>query len=355
MLFDLPDDETLYHALLARDPAYDGFAFVGVTSTGVFCRLTCGARKPKREHSVFFPSIADALSAGFRPCKRCHPLLPTGEKDPTIVTLLAALDNDPDKRWSEETLVGMQYDPSTVRRLFKRRFGITFLDMARMRRLGKGLEVLTGGAKIIDAQLEAHYESGSGFREAIARHIGINPSQARSHRFLRADWLDTPIGSMLAVADGHALCLLEFFDRKALPAELTRLKNATASEIIMGRAAPIDRVEGELRDYFAGRRQHFTTPLAEFGSAFTRGVWEALRAIPSGEVRSYSAIGAAIGRPTASRAVARANGANQIAILIPCHRVIGADGSLTGYGGGLWRKQWLIEHERRMAAGAGGL
>lgn len=351
MLFDLPDDDVLYAALIARDPAYDGFAFVGVKSTGIFCRLTCPARKPKRENSVFYPSMVSAMEAGFRPCKRCRPLMRGGEKDPLVLKLLAALENEPDRKWSEDDVQAMNVDPSTVRRAFKRQFGITFLEMARLRRVGKGVDALAGGEAVIGAQLDASFESGSGFRAAIVRQIGLNPSQARKHQFLKADWLDTPIGSMLAISSRDALFLLEFIDRPALPHEIEKLKQLTASEIIFGRTPHIDQVEQELAAYFAGEKHTFTTPLAEFGSVFTRKVWDALRAIPVGELRSYSSLAADIGQATASRAVARANGANQISILIPCHRVIGADGSLTGYGGGLWRKRWLIEHERRMAQG----
>jgi AraC family transcriptional regulator of adaptative response/methylated-DNA-[protein]-cysteine methyltransferase len=349
MLFDLPDDDVLYAALIARDPAYDGFAFVGVKSTGIFCRLTCPARKPKRENSMFYPSMVSAMEAGFRPCKRCRPLMQGGEKDPLVLKLLAALENEPDRKWSEGDVQAMNVDPSTVRRAFKRQFGITFLEMARLRRIGKGVDALAKGEPVIEAQLDASFGSGSGFRAAITRQIGSSPSQASRHQFLKADWLDTPIGVMLAIASPDALYLLEFIDRPALPNEIERLKQLTSSEIIFGRNPLIEQLEQELAAYFAGGKQVFVTPLVEFGSLFTRKVWDALRAIPAGELRSYSALAADIGQTTASRAVARANGANQISILIPCHRVIGADGSLTGYGGGLWRKRWLIEHERRMA------
>ncbi|MFI3310642.1 methylated-DNA--[protein]-cysteine S-methyltransferase [Ewingella allii] len=348
MLFDLPSDDVLYDALIARDPAYDGFAFVGVKSTGIFCRLTCPARKPKRENSTFYPSIVAAMEAGFRPCKRCCPLSLGGEKDPLVLKLLAALESEPDKRWSEEDFIAMQVDPSTVRRAFKRQFGITFLEMARLRRLGKGVDHLTSGNQVIDAQLEANYESGSGFRTAITRLIGIAPREAKTLPFLKAEWIDTPIGTLLAIADAQALHLLEFVDRKALPNEIQRLKEKSGSQIIMARSPVIELLEQELNAYFSGLCGHFTTPLAQLGSLFSRQVWDALRAIPLGELRSYSAIARDIGRDSASRAVARANGENQISLLIPCHRVIGANGSLSGYGGGLWRKRWLIEHEKRM-------
>lgn len=349
MLFALPDTDKLYAALLARDPAYDGHAFVGVTTTGVFCRLTCPARKPKPENTRFFPSISACLAAGFRPCQRCRPLEQAGAQDPLVAALLAELDRDPGKTWSEDRLTAMGLEPSTVRRAFRRRIGMTFLDLARLRRTARGLSRIGGGGRVIDAQLDAGFESGSGFRAAVIKLIGASPANLRGRELLKADWIDTPIGAMLAVADEQALHLLEFFDRKALPGELSRLRIATRSAITFGRSLPIDQIEAELVDYFEGRLDRFLTPLARYGSAFARTVWDATSAIPTGVTRSYADIATTIGRKSAVRAVATANGANQVAIVIPCHRVIGKDGLLTGYGGGLWRKRWLIEHERRCA------
>jgi AraC family transcriptional regulator of adaptative response/methylated-DNA-[protein]-cysteine methyltransferase len=246
----------------------------------------------------------------------------------------------------------MNLDPSTVRRAFKRHIGTTFLDLARLRQTGRGIEHVATGSSVIDAQIGAGYESGSGFRDAVTRLIGDCPAGLKGRELLKADWIETPIGPLLAIADAHALHLLEFFDRKALPTELTRLRERTRSSIAFGRLPPIDAIEAELREYFDGRSAAFATPLACHGSAFARQVWDALKEIPPGVTRSYSEIAAAIRQPSATRAVARANGANQIAIVIPCHRVIGADGALTGYGGGLWRKRWLIEHVRRLSARA---
>jgi len=347
MLFDLPDHETLYRALLDRDPSYDGHVFVGVTSTGVFCRLTCPARKPLMENTRFFDSVAGCFEAGFRPCLRCRPLDPVGQREPLVSALLRRLEDEPERIWSEDDLTAMGYDPSTVRRTFKRHLGLTFLDMARLRRAGRGMDTLVAGASVIDAQQAAGYASASGFRDAVARLLGDCPADLRGRELLKADWIETPIGSMLAVADAHALHLLEFFDRTALPTELKRLRVATRSTIAFGRTPVIDRIEAELRDYFAGTRHVFETPLALHGSVFTRMVWDELMTIAPGTTRSYAQIAASAGRHTAVRAVARANGANQLAIVIPCHRVIGADGSLTGYGGGLWRKDWLLRHERK--------
>lgn len=348
-LFDsLPDDETLYQALLERDPAYEGFAFVGVKSTGVFCRLTCAARKPMRENSVFFGSIKACVEAGFRPCLRCRPLDQVGAQEPLVKELIALLEQDQERRWLEGDLVALGHDPSTVRRAFKRHFGVTFLEMARLRRIGQGLAQLSAGARVVDAQVTASFDSDSGFRSAFTRLLGEPPSQLRGRELLKADWLETPLGVMLAVADAQSLHLLEFFDRPALANELKNLQKLTGTSIGFGRFAPIDQIEAELSRYFAGEPVVFATPLAMGASAFTRSVWQALREIPFGITCSYADLARAIGSPSSVRAVARANGTNQIAIVIPCHRIIGSDGSLTGYGGGLWRKRWLIEHERRM-------
>jgi AraC family transcriptional regulator of adaptative response/methylated-DNA-[protein]-cysteine methyltransferase len=354
MLFALPDPDRLYAALIARDQSFDGQVFVCVSSTGVFCRLTCPARKPKRENCTFYPSIGECMQAGFRPCKRCHPLQAAALADPAITVLLDALDKQPDLRWSEEHVIRLGYDPSTVRRSFKRQFGMTFLEMARQRRLREGFATLAVGGKVITAQHEASFESASAFRAAFARLLGCPPGELQADRLLRATWIPTPLGDMIAVSSRSHLHLLEFVDRKALPMELKRLQGGARERIGIGLMPPSEQAAVELADYFAARSDRFTTPLAVSGSAFTQLVWDALRTIPVGETRSYSDIARQIGHPTATRAVARANGANQIALMIPCHRVIGADGSLTGYGGGLWRKQRLIEIERQLNADKGG-
>lgn len=348
MMFDLPSDTALYDALINRDTRFDGHAYVGVTSTGVFCRLSCPARKPKRENCRFFDRVSGAIDAGFRPCKRCHPLGPAAAADAGIQTLLAALEQRPTYRWRETDIAALGLDPSTVRRSFRRHFGMTFLEMARQRRLAHGFSALSDG-KVIDAQLEAGFDSPAAFRTAFARLLGASPDTFRKDAMLRASHIETPIGTMIAVCDGTALHLLEFADRKALPAELKRLSKMTKGSIGVGITAVTAQLYAELARYFEGQSDLFETPLVLHGTPFMQQVWTMLRTIPSGETRSYGALAQMMGQPDTARAVARANGANQIAILIPCHRVIGADGALTGYGGGLWRKQRLIELERHYA------
>jgi AraC family transcriptional regulator of adaptative response/methylated-DNA-[protein]-cysteine methyltransferase len=346
MMFDLPDSDTLYDALVARDPGFDGRAYVGVTSTGIFCRLTCPARKPLRRNCVFHASVADCLEAGFRPCKRCHPMQAA---EPLVADLLAALEADPCRRWREGDLIGAGHDPSTVRRAFKRAFGMSFLEMARLRRLREGFTTLSETGSVTQAQLQAGFESPSAFRASFARLLGVAPGKLRQGARLQADWIDSDMGPMVAVSDARALYLLEFADRKALPAELKRLAHDARGDIGIGRPEPTHAVANALARYFAGERAEFDIPLAPGGTPFQALVWGALRRIEPGRTRSYCDLAREIGRPSATRAVARANGANRIAIVIPCHRVIGADGGLTGYGGGLWRKERLIALERHYA------
>jgi len=346
-------DDRLYQALLDRDPAFVGTAYVGVTSTGIFCRLDCPAKKPKRENCQFYPTVADCLDAGFRACKRCKPLDPVsphGVSDPVVGDLLAAVQADPHRLWCESDLTDRGLDPSTVRRAFKRQFGMTFLAYARRLRLHAGIESLEGGASVIDAQLESGFASPSGFRDAVAKLMGLAPGAFSQRALLRTAMIDTDLGPMVTVTDSQAVHLLEFHDRKGLAGELVKLYKRTPGGLGFGRTAVTDRLEAQLHEFFAGQRNRFDLATTMHGTDFQKRVWRALQDIPAGETRSYGALAATIGNAKSVRAVARANGANQLAILVPCHRVIGADGSMTGYAGGVWRKSKLIALEAHYGA-----
>ncbi len=173
----LPSDDILYAALLARDAAFDGVAYVGVTSTDIFCRLTCPARKPKRANTVFFATAEAAIASGFRPCRRCRPLAEPDAESPIVAQLVARLAAG--ERCSERDLAAAGLDPSTVRRAFRRRFGTTFIDLARRERVARGLDLITAGGRVIDAQLDAGFESASGFRAAVTRVVGRPPARLR--------------------------------------------------------------------------------------------------------------------------------------------------------------------------------
>lgn len=342
------DKHDYYQALLSKLPEYEGVFYVGVKTTGVFCRPTCPARKPKFENCEFYRTAQEALLASFRPCKRCRPLSHPNHVSKSVQTLVNAVEAKPEKRWREEDFRALAVDASTARRQFKKRFGMTFVAYARARRMGLALAQIKAGESVIEAQLSTGYESGSGFREAFSRVLGAAPSRHKGP-VLKAAWLDTQLGPMLAVADDEVLYLLEFVDRRGLERELERLRLKTQAVIVPERTSPICMVEQELTKYFQGELSVFEVPTKTFSSPFQKSVWQALSEIPYGETRSYAEVAATVGKPSAIRAVAQANGANQLALIIPCHRVVRADGALGGYGGGLTRKGWLLEHEHKGA------
>lgn len=335
-----------YQALLAKDSKYEGTFYVGVITTGVFCRPTCPARKPKLENCEFFNTAEEALLASYRPCKRCQPLSHPNQVSSLVKILVDAIESNPEKRWKNKDFQDLLIDSSTARRQFKKRFGMTFVEYARARRMGLAMKQIRAGETVIDTQLSAGYESSSGFRDAFSRIMGSAPTKIGTLDMLKASWIDTKLGPMIAIANDNALYLLEFVDRRGLEREVERLRIKTKSAIIPGRTPIIDLIETELEQYFKGTLLRFNTPLYLLGSDFQKHVWDELQKIQPGETKSYLDIAKAIDRPTAFRAVANANGANQLAIIIPCHRVINSDGELGGYGGGIMRKQWLLGHEK---------
>lgn len=341
-------EDEFWHALQSRDSSYEGIFFLGVKTTGIFCRPICSARKPLRKNVEFFPGKAEALHAGFRPCLRCKPMHNTGAVPSLVEKLRRQIEENPTERVRERDLVEMGIDPSTARRQFQKFFGMSFQSYQRARRMGSALAAVRKGVNVLDTQLEHGFESSSGFREAFGKLFGTAPSRSSGVHCLVSRWIDSPLGAILALADDDGLHVFDWVDRRGLEREIIRLRARTKFAIVPGKHPVLDQAEREIGEYFAGRRRIFTLPLASRGTEFQRRVWQALLEIPAGQTRSYSDIARTIGEPTAVRAVARANGDNYRGIIIPCHRVIGADGSLTGYGGGLARKQWLLDHERNM-------
>lgn len=340
--------EKYYRALVEKDSEYEGVFYVGVITTGVFCRPTCPARKPKFENCEFYGTAQQALLASFRPCKRCRPLSHPNSVSEVVKKLVEAVEDNPEKRWKDKDFQALDVDASTARRQFKKRFGMTFVEYARARRMGLAMKQIREGESVINAQLSSGYESSSGFRDAFSRIMGAAPTRLSHHHILKASWIDTKLGPMIGIGNDDALFLLEFVDRRGLEKEVERLRERTKSAIIPGSCASLKLVEEELNAYFEGNLTNFQTPIRFLGTPFQKSVWDVLGNIPIGETRSYSEIAEILGNPSAVRAVARANGSNQIAILIPCHRVIRANGDLAGYAGGLTRKEWLITHESKM-------
>jgi len=341
----LPARDTMMQAFLARDAEYDGVFFTGVRTTGIFCRTTCPARKPRPENLEFFGSGREALLAGFRPCRRCRPLDPRGTPPPWLRDLLEAVDRDPARRWRDADLRERGLSPERVRRWFQEQHGMTFHAYSRARRLGMALGTIQVGESVLEAALDHGFESLSGFNEAFRRALGDAPTRLKTIPVVTVNRIPTPLGPMVGGATGKAVCFLEFADRRGLETQLRTLCRRTGGPVVPGTTPLLDRLAAELEGYFAGRLRRFTVPLATPGTPFQTAVWKALRRIPYGSTISYSELAGRIGRPTAVRAVAKANGDNRIAVIIPCHRVVGADGRLTGYGGGLWRKQRLLDLE----------
>jgi len=345
----LPPPETMYRALVNRDPSFEGIFFAGVRTTGIFCRPTCTAKKPARENVDFFGTQSEALGSGYRPCLRCHPMDPDKRPPKLIETLRTEVEHAPGRRLTDKELAAMAIDPSTARRQFKRHYGMTFQAYHRARRMGRALREVHKGGRVEEARNGSGFESESGFREAFTKIFGEPPTAARGRAPMFAERIETPLGAMIAVADDEGLRLLEFIDRRATERELAILRNRLRTNVVPGQHPHLAVARRQLGDYFSGKNLKFDIPLAPVGSDFQLRAWEILRSIPAGGTRSYSWMAKQLGDANARRAVGRANGTNMICIIIPCHRVIRADGTLCGYGGGLWRKKWLLDHERRHA------
>ena len=332
-----------YNVFAYKDTRYDGHLFMGVKTTGIFCRPGCPAKLPKFENTAFYDTASDALAAGYRACKRCHP---AGGNSGLIKTLISRVEEHPDKKITKADLMSLGFDPSTVRRQFLSRFGMSFSGYARARRLALAAKTLAKGGTVLEAQLDAGFESPSGFRSAYAKIFGVPPTK-RSADPLFIEWIETPMGRMIAIADDHALYLLEFTNRKNMRRQFERLRRIQNRAVLPGRTKITDQIETELDAYFAGTLSNFSTPLATSGTNFQRQTWAALQTIPHGETRSYAQLAEMIGNPTAVRAVASANANNGLALIIPCHRVIAKDGGLGGYAGGLTRKRQLLDLETK--------
>jgi|SRR5215471_240784 len=345
-MMTLPSTTEMYRALVERDGSFEGLFYACVKTTGIFCRPTCHARKPKPENVEFAPTVQEALHRGYRPCQVCEPMAAGPSAPNWLAPLVDEIRRHPDLKLRDHDLRARGLDPVQVRRTFKRSFGMTFQAYQRAVRLGTAMKALHGGAPTLDAGMDAGFESDSGFRDAFARVFGDAPGRARGTALLTATWIETPLGPMLAIAGDGGLELLEFVDRRGLETELRELGRTLKGAIVPGEHAILTKTADQLREYFAGARRTFDIPLKLQGSAFQLAAWRALCEIPYGETRSYSDMARRVGSANAVRAIGRVNGQNRIAVVVPCHRVIRADGSLCGYGGGKWRKQWLLDHER---------
>jgi AraC family transcriptional regulator, regulatory protein of adaptative response / methylated-DNA-[protein]-cysteine methyltransferase len=335
------DPDTAWAAFMRRDRSWDGRVIGAVRTTGIYCKPSCPARRPKRENVTFYASGDEARAAGFRACMRCKPdevgrdreavaravkLIEEAEEAPTLVELSAAVG----------------YAPHHFQRIFKRDLGVSPAEYVRALRNRRTETALKANGRVTDAVYDAGYSGPSSFYSDAKERLGMTPSAWRDGgrgETIRWTHFDSPLGRMLIAATSKGICRLTFDDSEE---SLRRLfPKATIVEDDSG-----------LKELVEGALQAIERPLAMpdlpidvAGTAFQEAVWRELRKIPAGETRSYAEIAAAIGHPKAVRAVGSANGDNHICVLIPCHRVIRSDGTLGGYGGGIERKKKLLASE----------
>jgi len=337
---------TYYQALLDKEPSYVGIFYVGVKTTSVFCIATCRARKPKLENVEFYTTLKEALDSGYRPCKICKPAENAYQAPPQIEAAITMVKENPKEKISDYQLKENEISPELVRRWFKKHYGMTFQAFQRMYRINNAFQELKGGKKTTETAFDSGYESLSGFGYTYKKFVGKSPKNSVNNDIILISRLTTPLGPMFVCATDKGVCLLEFVDRRMLETEFKDLQRLLKAQIIAGENQHIKQAKQEITEYFDGKRRNFDVKLHTPGTEFQNRVWTALLNIPYGETTTYQQQSESINKPKAVRAVAAANGFNRISIIIPCHRVIGKNGKLTGYGSGLERKRWLIDHEQ---------
>lgn len=339
-------DEIMFQASLNKNADFEGVYWMAVKTTGIFCRPTCTARKPKPENVEFFSTTKDALESGYRPCKICKPLENLNTTPAEIDELLKEISKKPDQKIKDADLVKKNLNPARIRRWFLKNHGVSFHEFQRQLLLNEAYKKIQDGESIIETAYNAGFESLSGFNDGFKKIFGNSPKNANNQDVINIKRLETPIGIMFAAATKEGICMLEFGDRKNLEDTLQLLSTSLNASIIIGENQHLEQLEKELKQYFEGYLQKFTVPLSPVGTEFQKSVWKILEKIPYGEIWSYKKQAEVLGDVKKVRAVANANGLNKISIVIPCHRVIGSNGKLTGYGGGVWRKQKLLELEK---------
>jgi AraC family transcriptional regulator of adaptative response/methylated-DNA-[protein]-cysteine methyltransferase len=343
-------DDARWAAFIARDAAFDGHFYVAVETTGIYCRPSCPARRPKRENVAFYNAAADAEAAGFRPCKRCKPdqpslfqehaekvreacrLIETAEEEPKLDALARAVD----------------LSPYHFHRIFKSALGVTPKAYATAHRNKRVREELSRSATVTEAIYGAGFNSNGRFYATSSKVLGMTPSQFRSgapNSEIRFAIRGCTLGLVLVAASDRGVCAIFFGDdADGLERDLKKLFPHAR---FVGDDPAFEQLTSKVIGFVEDPSIDLDLPLDIRGTAFQHRVWDALRRIPVGSTASYAEVAKRIGAPKSVRAVARACGSNRIAVAIPCHRVIGSDGSLTGYRGGIERKRALLAKEAK--------
>lgn len=339
------DDDARWAAVLRRDRQADGHFVTGVLSTGIYCRPSCAARHPARKNVQFFADGAAATAMGLRACKRCLP--DDVARDEAAMTKALALLSGDMPPALEQLAQAVGYAPHHFHRLFKRHSGVTPAAWVRALRAERAGAALSAGASVTGALYDAGYAAPSRFYADGQRRLGMTPSAWRNGGAgvtIRWAIAATSLGSMLVAATEKGICRLSFDEdsgdlARRFPRATLLPADAAMASLVADAISVVERPGAAPR-----------LPIDVAGTAFQRAVWAELMRIPPGETRSYAQIAAAVGRPGAVRAAGSANGANNVAVLIPCHRVVRSDGTLGGYAYGLDRKAKLLEREQKESA-----
>ena len=350
---NVTDNSELWNAVLTRDASRDGNFVFAVRSTGIYCRPSCPARRPKREQVSFFPLPEAAERAGFRACKRCHPRR-ARVNDPQIELVRRVCHIIAEHRDEPVTLERLsaivRVNAHHLQRTFKQLMGITPRQYAESQKLERFKTGVKRGSSVTGAMYDAGYGSSRALYEKSSSQLGMTPATyGRGGKGMRIVFTiaDSPLGRLLVAATERGVCSVTLGDSEA---ELTRAlfneyPNAAIDSQDTSISAPLNLWLQQVLDSLSGQARRVDLPMDIQATAFQWRVWEELRRIPFGSTRSYQEIAKAIGKPNAVRAVARACASNRLALVIPCHRVIREDQSLGGYRWGIERKQKLLVQE----------
>ena len=336
------DRDTAFAAFDARDRSQDGLFVGAVKTTGIYCKPSCPARRPLRENVTFYDTAAEARAAGYRACKRCLPD-DVGRDAEGIAKALSLIAGSDERVSLSDLATAAGYAPHHFHRIFKRATGVTPAAYIRANRADRATTALNEDASVTEAIYAAGYSGPSRFYAQSKGRLGMTPSAWKNGGAgvtIRWTVAETALGSMLLAATDKGICRLSFDEDESelyrrFPKATIEAGGAALNHLVAGAIAAVERPA-----------QMPSLPLDIQGTGFQQAVWAELMKIPAGETRTYAQIAAAVGSPAAVRAAGSANGANNVAVLIPCHRVIRSDGSMGGYAYGLDRKEKLLELER---------
>src|SRR5437016_6312922 len=343
------DDHKWWQAVLARDAAQDGKFVFAVSSTGVFCRPSCAAKHPRRANVTFYRRAEEAERDGYRACLRCRPKAATGSTQvETVKGICRYIEQHLDEPVTLSRLAQVFHQsPFHLQRTFKAVLGVTpraYADSCRMNQLKRNLQA---GHSVTRAMYDAGYGSSSRLYERTASQLGMTPDKYRRGAVaapIRYTFAESPPGRMVVAATDKGICAIQFADSDE---ELDQgLKHEFPFAIRRRDDSGMREWKEDLLRHMRGQKLNASLPLDIQATAFQRRVWTYLQSIPFGSTESYSQVAKAIGQPTATRAVARACATNQVAVAIPCHRVVREDGGMGGYRWGIDRKKALLEMER---------